>query len=186
MSPKKALVFVVVSGLVVLLGACDMDSGESGLVNRATGSVTTETVADPGGQVYGAGVEDIESISIAAIAADPEAFNGKMVRVEGMVTDVCAKRGCWIELAGGASGAKARFKVTDGEMVFPMSAKGQSAVAQGRVITQTLSLEELRALEEHFAKEAGLEFDPDSVTEGRTVFRIQGTGAVIGDAGAGS
>jgi len=100
MSPKKALVFVVVSGLVVLLGACDMDSGESGLVNRATGSVTTETVADPGGQVYGAGVEDIESVSIAAIAAGPEAFNGKMVRDEGMVTDVCAKRGCWIELAG--------------------------------------------------------------------------------------
>lgn len=170
MLPGKNLTFLIILGLFIFLSVSE--------------TISAEPAVKSGGQVYGAGVENIESVSISAIAADPEAYNGKTVRVEGMVTDVCAKRGCWIELAGGASGAKARFKVADGEMVFPMSAKGRSAVAQGRVVTETLSLEDARALEAHFAKEAGREFDPESVTEGRTVFRIQGTGAVIGDAGA--
>jgi len=66
-----------------------------------------------------------------------------------------------------------------------MSAKGKQAVAQGRVVTQTLSVDEVRALEAHFAEESGQDFDPESVQEGRTVFRIEGTGAVIGDTGAG-
>lgn len=164
MLPSKPLFLLIISSLFVLMNACNNVSA-----------------ATPEGQVYGAGVEDVETVSISSIAADPEAFNGKTVRVEGMVTDVCAKRGCWMELAGDSAGEKARFKVNDGEMVFPMSAKGKLAVAQGTVITQKLSLEDTRALEAHFAKEAGHEFDPQSVSEGKTVFRIQGTGAVISD-----
>jgi hypothetical protein len=126
-------------------------------------------------------VEDIESVSISAISADPEAYDGKTVKVEGMVTDVCAKRGCWFEMAGNAPGEKARFKVTDGEMVFPMTAKGKNATAQGKIVAQKLSLEETRAMEEHYATESGREFDPESIKEGKTVFRIEGTGAVISD-----
>jgi hypothetical protein len=133
------------------------------------------------GDVYGAGVDEMTTVAISEILADPEAFDGKTVQVEGMVTDVCAKRGCWFEMAGKAPGEKARFKVQDGEMVFPMSAKGKSAVAQGKIVAQKLSLEETRAMEEHYATESGREFDPQSITEGKTVFRIEGTGAIIRD-----
>ncbi len=133
------------------------------------------------GEVYGAGVDKMATVEISEIVADPEAFDGKIVQVEGMVTDVCAKRGCWFEMAGKAPGEKARFKVKDGEMVFPMSAKGKSAVAQGKIVAQKLSLEDTRAMEEHYAKESGREFDPKSITEGKTVFRIEGTGAIIRD-----
>jgi hypothetical protein len=133
-----------------------------------------------GGQVYGAGVdESIESVSITALNADPAAYDGKIVRVEGMVTDVCAKRGCWMEIAGEKPGEKARLKVEDGEMVFPMSAKGKTAMAQGKIVAQKLSLEETRAMEKHYAEEAGRPFDPESIKEGKTVFRIEGTGAKI-------
>jgi len=162
MSTRRPLTYLILSGLFVFASAFGNDPGD-------------------GEQTYGAGVEAIESVSISDIAADPEAFDGKTVRVEGMVTDVCSKRGCWIEMAGNAPGEKARFKVKDGEMVFPMSAKGKSAVAQGKVVAQKLSLEETRELEAHYAEEAGREFDPQSITEGKTVFRIQGTGAVISD-----
>jgi ABC-2 type transport system permease protein len=68
-----------------------------------------------------------------ASAAPPTKYNTMPVRVEGMVLDVCPKRGCWFELAGGKPGAKLKFKVTDGEMVFPVDAKGKYAVAQGEV-----------------------------------------------------
>lgn len=142
---------------------------------------TAETSAPlPTGKTYGAGVSDVASVSIDEIAKDPHAYNGKTVRVEGMVTDVCPMRGCWFSMAGKEPGNSMRFKVPDGQMVFPMSAKGQHAVAQGKVVTETLSLEQTRKLEEHLAFEMGKEFDPESITEGRTVFRLQGTGAVIG------
>jgi len=150
-------------------------------VIREETTATAPVAAKEGATTYGAGVDTMPTVSIAELVADPKAFEGKTVLVEGMVTDVCAKRGCWFEMAGKAPGEKARFKVQDGEMVFPMSAKGKTAVAQGKIVTDTLSLEETRAMEAHYASESGREFDPESITEGKTVFRIEGTGAVISD-----
>ena len=191
MSPVKQLRFLALSALLTLGSACDKGpkSGQATPSHKTAESAEAPAsepaksaeAAKSGQQVYGAGVEEIESVSISAINADPLAFDGKTVRVEGMITDVCAMRGCWIEVAGDAPGEKARFKVQDGEMVFPMTAKGKRAVAQGKIVAKKLSLEDTRAREEHFAKESGREFDPASITEGKTVFRIQGTGAVISD-----
>lgn len=179
MSSTRLPIYLVISGIFIYLTAIDTVAGESDLAGQTAESTAVESTAGGESTVYGAGVDEIESVSISSIAADPEAYAGKTVRVEGMVTDVCSNQGCWLELAGGQPGAKARFKVNDGEMVFPTSAKGKSAVAQGTVITQRLTLEETRELEAHFAEDAGREFDPETITEGKTVFRIQGTGAVI-------
>ena len=181
MSSKRMPIYLVISGIFILLTAIDTVAGEPGLASQTAESSTVESAAGGEGTIYGAGVDEIESVSISSIAADPEAYAGKTVRVEGIVTDVCSKKGCWLELAGGQPGATARFKVNDGEMVFPTSAKGKSAVAQGTVVTQHMSLEETRELEAHFARDAGREFDPETITEGKTVFRIRGTGAVISD-----
>ena len=196
MSSANVLSTLGLAGLLALSGACDKGpqtgtptpaakTGESTAAagNPAEGSPETKPAAavQAGGDVFGAGVTEMASVAISEIVADPEAFDGKTVKVEGMVTDVCAKRGCWFEMAGAAPGEKARFKVTDGEMVFPMTAKGRHAVAQGKIVAQKLSLEETRAMEQHFATESGREFDPESISEGKTVFRIEGTGAVIRD-----
>jgi hypothetical protein len=188
-SPSKSIRFVTLAGVLLLASACDKGpkTGEptpAAKTAPAEAAATAEPAAVPAakaGETYGAGVEEIETVSISAINADPEAYDGKTVKVEGMVTDVCAKRGCWFEMAGEAPGEKARFKVTDGEMVFPMTAKGKQAVAQGKVVAQKMTLEETRAMEEHYATESGREFDPETIKEGKTVFRIQGTGAVISD-----
>jgi hypothetical protein len=192
MFPHKTIRFLALSGLVTLAAACDKGPQTGEPTPAAAKAASPAVAADkapapeapadkPGAQTYGAGVDEIETVSISAISADPEAFDGKTVKVEGMVTDVCAKRGCWVELAGNAPGEKARFKVKDGEMVFPMTAKGKQAVAQGKIVAQKLSLEETRAMEEHYATESGRKFDPETIKEGKTVFRIEGTGAVISD-----
>lgn len=131
--------------------------------------------------VYGSGVQQTEPVPIAAILDDPEAYAGKTVRVEGTVTDVCPKRGCWFEMAGDEPGQKMRFKVQDGVMVFPMSAKGKHAVAEGVVALQPLSMEQTRQYLEYQAREYGLDVDPDSVTEPMTIVRLDGTGARIRD-----
>lgn len=133
----------------------------------------------PAGQTFGAGVKLADTTPIATILADPKAFQGKTVRVEGMVTDVCPKRGCWFELAGGAPGQKLKFKVTDGEMVFPPDAKGKQAVAEGVVAVRELSLEETKQYAEYEAKEYGKPYDPASITKPTSIVRLDGTGAVF-------
>ena len=96
-----------------------------------------------------------------------------------MVTDVCPKRGCWFELAGGKPGQKLRFKVTDGEMVFPMDSKGRQALAEGVVAVTELTLEQTKERAEYEAKEYGKAYDPASITEPAAVVRIDGTGAIF-------
>lgn len=136
---------------------------------------------DVPGTKYGAGVTLGEAVSVDAIMKDPAAYKGKTVRVEGMIVDVCPKRGCWFELAGSEPGQKLRFKVTDGEMVFPLDAKGMYAVAQGEVSVKELTLEETKQYAEYQAKEYGKPFDPASITSPQAIVRVDGTGAVIRD-----
>ncbi len=143
--------------------------------------VRTPPVATLEGKVYGKGVTQPTSVSIAAIMKTPSAYAGKTVRVEGLVVDVCSKRGCWVELAGEAPGQKLKFKVDDGVMVFPMTARGKYAVAQGVVEVNKLSLEETRKSALHVASEKGKKLDPKTITEPRTVVRLAGTGAVVRD-----
>ncbi|MEX1361669.1 MAG: DUF4920 domain-containing protein [Nannocystaceae bacterium] len=135
----------------------------------------------PTGTQYGAPLAGAPTVTIEQVMDDPKAFEDKVVRVEGMVTDVCTKRGCWFEMAGERPGMKMRFKVQDGDMVFPPSAKGHKAVAEGKVTVRTLSLEDTVKFEAHMAEDAGREFDPASVTEPMTIVQLAGQGAVIAD-----
>lgn len=80
---------------------------------------------------YGEDLTDIDIVPISELYASPDDFVGKTVKVEGRVIGVCAKRGCWMELAGNEEFQSLRIKVTDGVIVFPMEAKGQVAVAEG-------------------------------------------------------
>jgi len=134
-----------------------------------------------GGATFGAGVKLDTSTPIASILADPKAFAGKSVRVEGMVVDVCPKRGCWMDLAGAAPGEKLKFKVVDGEMTFPLDAKGKYAVAEGVISVNDLSLEDSVAYAKYQAEEVGKPFDPATVTAPITVVKLDGTGAVLRD-----
>ena len=77
--------------------------------------------ADPRG-TYGAGLNLHESMDLSTILADPATYEGKTVQVSGVVHEVCPRRGCWIELADAKTSETMRVKVTDGEIVFPLSA----------------------------------------------------------------
>ncbi len=128
---------------------------------------------------YGKAVTVKEVTPISAIQADPAAYHGKTVRVEGVVVEVCAKRGCWIKVGGTQDGESITFKVEDGVIVFPMEAKGQKAIVQGVVNATVTSVEDQIKQGEHQAQEQGTPFDPASVKGPKTVIRIDGEGAVI-------
>ncbi|MBI5607785.1 MAG: DUF4920 domain-containing protein [Deltaproteobacteria bacterium] len=133
------------------------------------------------GDKFGQGVTLSETVSIDALLANPDAYAGKRVRVEGEVEDVCRMRGCWFAMKGEKPGQTMKFKVTDGVMTFPVSAIGKWAVAEGQVRKMPLTLEQTIKVKEHEALEQGQAFDPASVKEAMTLVRLDGLGAVIRD-----
>ena len=129
-------------------------------------------------KTYGNGIQTQEVTAVSAILDNPEAFIGKTVRVEGMILEVCAKRGCWVYVAGDRQGEKIQVKVTDGEIVFPMSASGRMAVVEGVVEELRLSREQMLEYMQHLAEEKGQPFDPATVKDERLI-RLVGLGAEI-------
>ncbi len=131
---------------------------------------------DPGGS-YGAGIVLQRSTTIDEILAAPATYEGKIVQVSGTVREVCPRRGCWMDVAAGE--ASLRVKVTDGEIVFPLSAKGSSIVVEGVVERIELTEEQHRAWKEHEAEERGVPFDASSVSGPLTRWQLAGLGARI-------
>ncbi|MEM7050407.1 MAG: DUF4920 domain-containing protein [Acidobacteriota bacterium] len=133
-------------------------------------------------ETYGAGVKETETTSIAKIVADPDAFDGKRVRIAGEVLQVCPMEGCWMELQEGEDGDKIRVKVQDGVIVFPASAVGKNAVAEGVVELLPMKREAYVRWLRHLADEQGKEFDEASVGEGPyRLIQVRGEGAEIAD-----
>lgn len=84
---------------------------------------------------FGAAPTVKDATPIAQLLAQPADFQGKTVRVEGIVTDVCSMMGCWMGIAptDAPKGQAILIKVEDGVIVFPTSARGKRATAQGVV-----------------------------------------------------
>lgn len=131
-------------------------------------------------ETYGGGVTLAETTSIGKILAEPDAWVGKHVRVEGEITDVCPMKGCWMEIAE-RDGGRIRIKVDDGVMVFPVEGKGKHAVAEGVVEAIPMSREQYLGWLGHLAEEKGETFDPATVTgEGPfKILQLRGLGAKI-------
>ncbi len=165
-------------GLVALVAAC----GEPTAAPPAAGAPPVAAGKEPTKEtVYGAPLATAETLSVADVVKRGGELNGKQVRVEGTISDVCAKRGCWIKIADETGPAEMTFKVEDGVMVFPMDAKGKWVVADGEVRRTELTLEQTRRRLEAEAKETGKPFDPASVTEGGVSVRLNGIGATVRD-----
>ena len=128
----------------------------------------------------GEGVTLDEATAIHAILADPDAFIGKTVRIEGGVLDVCPMKGCWVELGDEEVGI--RVKVEDDVIVFPADSKGKIMAAQGVVEAVDMTRDEYVEWLAHLAEEKGESFDAATLDLGDGPFRtirLAGTGARI-------
>lgn len=128
---------------------------------------------------FGVGAKFDEAMPMSKIMKTPEAYVGKEVTVSGTIVDVCAKRGCWMQLTTDVTNEKVRVKVNDGEIVFPLEARGKKAAAKGEFKKMNLTLEQTKNFLQHQAEENKKAFDPASVKEPMVVYQVQAKGAVI-------
>ena len=123
---------------------------------------------------------DVKQVTkVADLLAKPEQFIGKTVRIEGKITEVCQMMQCWIKVDDGSSKEPMQVKVEDGVIVFPKDGAGKFAVAQGVFAKIQMSKDEYIAQLQREAKERGKAVDTSKITEGKTIYRINGTGAIV-------
>ena len=133
----------------------------------------------PEGEKYGKELTLKETVKISALLENASQYVGKTVLVEGKIVDVCAKRGCWMELASDKEFQKIRIKVDDGVIIFPVTAKGKTATVEGVVESIELSKDAAVKHYQHQAEEKDTAFDSTTVTGPVTIYQIRGAGAVI-------
>jgi hypothetical protein len=131
------------------------------------------------GEPYGEPLTLTSLTAVPDIVAAPQQFIGERVLIEGLIVDVCDNQGCWMDIESGD--AQIQVKVDDGVIVFPMSAKGRTALVEGLVEQRDLTSEQAFAAAAHRAEERGEAFDSTAVFAATTIYRIRGLGALIRD-----
>lgn len=153
--------------------------GSAAAADRAPAAKKEQAVSAPKGVKYGKGVGAGKSVKISELYANMAKYEGKLVRVEGPVVAVCPKRGCWMRIGSDKQFQTLLFKVKDGQIVFPMSAQGKYAVAEGVVKLVHLSLKQTADHLKEEAEERGEPFDEAGVKEPLSFPKLDGVGAVI-------
>ena len=100
-----------------------------------------------------------EIIKVCQLLSNSDTYLDKRLLVSGSIIEVCPMRGCWVQIQDDTSQETIRIKVTDGEIVFPLSAVGNKIIAEGDFIKLELSEKQAKNWKQHLALEQGTELD---------------------------
>ncbi len=95
------------------------------------------------------------AVALGKVLDDPKAHAGAVV-IEGKVSDVCQKKGCWTVLSDGAR--TLRITMKDHAFGIPKDASGATAQFKGELVAKPLDPKTVA----HYASEAG---NPDAMPE---------------------
>ena len=142
----------ILSIILILQLGCSKKETESELLNKVN-SIGYYGNRPTKGIIY-----DIDELLSSA-----DKKLGTKLLVNGIITEVCPMRGCWLQVKDYNSDSSIRIKVTDGEIVFPLSAKGKNIIAEGIFTKLELSEKQAKNWKHHLALEKGIELDTSSI-----------------------
>jgi len=111
-------------------------------------------------------------VTVAQVLTKPAAYLQQPFTVQGKIDAVCQKKGCWMQFVTAANEPTFRIKVKDGDMVFPVSAKGKTAYAHGSLKAKPMTLEQTKTYLKHRAEEQGEAFDAAAVQTAITLYQF--------------
>lgn len=146
-------------GLTLLLGACAATPAPQA---AAPASAPASQLGDPI-------PADARRVPVADVLAQPDQFNGQTVAVEGVITKLCKKKGCWFEIAAQASAPGVLITAPKYHIFLAQGSEGKKIVAYGTFKKEVQDLEEAK----HLAQDAG---EPEP-TEAPVKLRLLADGA---------
>lgn len=144
--------------------------------------------AEGDGIHYGAEITPDGSVALSDVlvkvkseegAAELDLGEGNMVKavatkVEGEVSEVCKKAGCWLKLA--TTDGQEIFITTNHEFFVPVDIVGKTVVVDGQAYKSETTVEELR----HYAEDEGKSAEEIAkITEPVTEYKLLAKGLVI-------
>ena len=154
----------------VLIG-CSKELSEYDLLHKS----------DPKG-IYGDTITLNNYKTIGHLIQNSDNYLNTEVLISGKILEVCPMRGCWIMVEDKSSDLSIRVKVTDGEIVFPLSAKDLTVDIQGVFSKLEFSREQAVNWKIHLAEEKGIELaseDVEIIPSDLYEYRIIGKAAKI-------
>lgn len=99
------------------------------------------------------------------------------IQVEGKVSAVCQKKGCWMTLVSDdTSKEEMVVKFKDYAFFMPLDLAGKTVILQGNAYKETTSVDELR----HYAEDAGQsEEEIAKITEPKVELKFEAAGVII-------
>jgi hypothetical protein len=112
-------------------------------------------------QHYGAEITSDNALEATDISAEMAGQDQKIVKVKGVVQEVCQVKGCWLTMET-SENTSMRVTFKDYGFFVPTDCSGKTAVLQGQLTTETLDIATLQ----HLARDAGKsETEIASITE---------------------
>jgi len=168
MQLNKYIILVII---ILITSCCYKSESEADLLHKD----------NPNGS-YGTGITMKAKNQIEKLLEKPKTYLGQDVLVSGEITEVCPMRGCWIDVKDADTDANIRIKVTDGKIVFPISAKGKYVDVQGEFTKLEFTEEQAKNWKIHLAEEQGIILSSEDIqitSEDLVEYRINGVGANI-------
>lgn len=102
----------------------------------------------------GALLSGAKPISFAALLSDLESYRDTSIVVEGLVRRACSRKGCWMELAEGATDGTPGCRVTFKDYGFfvPTNSAGSRAKVEGKVQVERVPAKDVTHLESEGAR----------------------------------
>ncbi len=144
----KKIIFLI---QIILIG-CNETPTEQELLNKS----------NPYG-TYGAEITLSKKLKINTLIFNEEKYLNEDVFVSGEIIEICPMRGCWIKINDKSSDYNLRIKVTDGDIVFPLSSKGKQADIQGVFTKLEFSENQARKWKMHLAEEKGIKLNLNEI-----------------------
>lgn len=116
-------------------------------------------------------------LPVDRLVADPAAWDGKDVVLEGVIKEVCQKKGCWHTLATADPAVNVMVKDKEYKIFLPKDSAGKKVHLKGTFAVADIPEDEAR----HYAEDAGR--DPSGIVGPQKTFALDVAGVQFVEGG---
>lgn len=167
----KNFLFFLLFGLMIT--SCANEASQANNEGQETDENTEEEAKN-----FGENIDAEGAISFDELMTQLAETDTAEVKLHARVSDVCQKKGCWMNLvdANNESSEPIFVKFKDYGFFMPLDLAGSDVVVRGKVYTTETSVEELR----HYAEDAGESEEAiAAITEPKQELNLMADGVVV-------
>ena len=128
-----------------------------------------------GQTAYGDKITANGAVPASAIASKMKGVDSLAIKITGTITDVCQKKGCWMQLDIG-DGKTMRVTFKNYAFFVPKNISGKTVILEGYAYNSTTSVAQLR----HYAQDAGKsEAEINKITEPEVNVIYEARGVIV-------